>query len=35
MSIEKDIADSDDIKITNAAGELCCVSRMTAAVVER
>ena len=24
-----------DIKITNAAGELCCVSRMTAAVVER
>ncbi len=24
-----------EIKITNAAGELCCVSRMTAAVVER
>jgi uncharacterized protein (TIGR00369 family) len=24
-----------EIKITNAAGELCCVSRMTAAVVKR
>ncbi|MCF7501953.1 MULTISPECIES: hotdog fold thioesterase [Pseudoalteromonas] len=24
-----------EIKISNAAGELCCVSRMTAAVVER
>ncbi|TMP76782.1 hotdog fold thioesterase, partial [Pseudoalteromonas sp. S983] len=24
-----------EVKITNAKGELCCISRMTAAVIER